>query len=399
MGSFHTAIQRAAGLAALGLLGTAFCCMVRLQRADWLFIKGDTASLRQAVQLAPDTAEYSSGLAQAEPNRAVDILEHAIALNSFNASLQLELGLAREQQGDFAGAEASLLRSVRLDTGFGPRWALSDFYFHRRDANRFWPAVKDALTVSYGDVSAEFRNCWALSDDPRIILDRGIPNRPPILRSYLDFLLSEGRLDAAKPVADRILAHADRESTTSLLNYCDRMLAAGSLDAALDAWNGLARRKLIPYPELGANGELLVNGDFRNPVLGHGFDWQLSIPEGIYREEPGLTLHFSGRQPENVSIASQYVPLLPHRRYILTIRYRTVGLGPESGLTCTLASACARLAGSKSDLTQSVVFEAPDDRSLGRLTLSYRRSPGTLRIEGSLTVERISLALVREIAR
>jgi tetratricopeptide (TPR) repeat protein len=396
---------RVAGLAALGLLGTALYWTVRLERADWLFVKGDAPSIRQAIRLAPGNAEYYSFLAQAEPDRAVEILKEGVALNPLDSSLRLELGLAAQQQGDFPNAEINMLDAMRLDTGFGPRWALSDFYFQRRDAERFWPVVRAALAMSYGDVSAQFRNCRALASDPQTILERAIPDRPAVWRKYLDFLLAEGPLDAADPVADKVLASADNDAVPSLLNYCDKVLAKGRGDEALLVWNGLARRKLIPYPELAAGaGEIPVNGDFR-AELGHGFDWQFSAPDGIYANRTlppsGLILSFSGQQSENTGILSQYVPLLPHRRYVLKVRYRVSGIGAESGLMCTLVlpdgqdalNGRGLLPGGEGNLEQTLPFQSADRATLGRLVFGYHRMLGTTRIEGSLTLQDFALTL------
>ena len=402
-------VYRVTGLAALGLLGTALYWTVRLEHADWLFVKGDAASIREAIRLAPGNAEYYSSLAQADPDNAVPILKEGVALNPLDACLRLELGLAAQQQGDFPDAESNLLDAARLDTGFGPRWALSDFYFERRNAEKFWPVVKAALAVSYGDVSAQFRHCRALARDPQTILERAIPDRPSVWRQYLDFLLAEGPLDVADPVADKVLAHADRDAVPSLLKYCDRALARGRGDRALLMWNGLAQRKLIPYPELAAGageipGDIPVNGDFRRVELGHGFDWQFSAPDGIYANRTlppsGLILSFSGKQPENTEILSQYVPLQPQRRYILKVRYRASGIGAESGLMCTLAiengqdalNGRGLLPGGEGDLEQSIPFQS-DGATLGRLIFGYHRMLGTTRIEGSVTLQDFALTL------
>jgi hypothetical protein len=311
-------------VALLALLATALYWTVRLQYADWLFVKGDAPSIRRALLLEPGNAEYASALAQADPAHAAAILQQAVARNPRNASLHLELGLAQERGGDFPAAEASLLLAAHLDTGFAPRWALSDFYFHRRDTAKFWPAVHAALSVSYGDVSAQFRNCWALSSDPQIILARAIPDRTDVRRSYLDFLLAGNRLDAALPV-----------------------------------WNGLAPHQLVP-------------------------EWTLSLPEGIYQDGAALTFHFSGRQPEETEILSRYLPVLPHRRYILRAGYRTSGIPAPSGLVW-------RLFDTQVPLEQSAVFQSPDRATLGRLVLAYRRLPGATRIEGTLTLLNLTL--------
>ena len=87
-------IWRAAGLAALVLLATALYWTVRLARADWLFLKGNPQSIQQAIRLATGNPDYYSGWAQAEPDRAVDVLEKAVALNPIDSSLWIELGLA-----------------------------------------------------------------------------------------------------------------------------------------------------------------------------------------------------------------------------------------------------------------------------------------------------------------
>jgi tetratricopeptide (TPR) repeat protein len=379
--------HRITGLLSLALLVPALYWTVRLEHADRLFVKGDPASIRQAVSLAPGNAEYASLLAQVEPDRADSFFKAAIALNPRDASLRVELGLAAEQRGDFRDAEASLLEAMRLDGGFGPRWALSDFYFHRHDAEKFWPVTKAALAKSSGDVSDQFRNCWALSADAQTILERAIPDRPAVLRKYLDFLLGEGKLDAAEPVAVRVLASADNEAVPSLLNYCDRMLNKWRGEEALVVWNGLAKRKLAVQS-------------------GRGFDWQIATPEGIQadRTATGLIVNFSGEQTESVELLAQFVPLLRHRRYILTVRYRVAGIGAESGLFSVLQSADGRdllrgrglLPGGDGIMERNFPLETPDDVTLGHLVLGYRRALGTTRIEGTLTLEKLALTPVGE---
>jgi tetratricopeptide (TPR) repeat protein len=375
-------VYRITGLASLALLLPALYWTVRLEHADWLFVKGDAASVRQAVRLSPGNAEYATSLAQAEPDRAEPILKEAAAYNPRDASLRVELGLAAEQRGDFRDAEASLLEATRLDTGFGPRWALSDFYLHRGDASKFWPVTKAALAASSGDVSEQFRNCWALTSDAQTIMERAIPDRPAVLRKYLDFLVAAGKLEAAEPVAVRVLATADREAVPSLVNYCDRMLEMWRGEQAMLVWNGLAQRKLAAES-------------------GRGFDWRISTPEGLRadRRAAGLVVNFSGKQPESTEIVSQYVSFVPRRQYRLTVRYRASGIGAESGLRCTVALADGvdlldgrgLLAGGEAEMERDFPFQTPDRATLGRLVLAYRRMLGTTRIEGSLTVEKLAV--------
>ena len=348
-------LSRLTGLASLAAVVCALYWTVRLERADWLFVKGDAASLREATQLVPGNGEYASALAVAEPSRAVEILKDAAARNPLDGGLRVQLGLAEDERGEFLPAEADLIKAGRLDHGFAPRWALGDFYFRRHDTEKFWPVVRDALDVSYGDVSAQFRQCWSLTEDGDFIRDRAIPDRPAVLRQYLDFLVSAERLDAAAPVAVRILARADREAAPALVRYCDSMLAEWRGEEALTIWNGLMERKLIVEP-------------------GHGFDWRIAEAPGIHvaRAGDGWVLRFNGREPESVEILSRYVPLVPGRRY------RVSGCPAESGMQCRLLVADGR------------------DSSLGRLVLSYRRLPGTTRIEGSIIVKELAIEVAEQ---
>jgi tetratricopeptide (TPR) repeat protein len=403
-------IWRAAGLAALVPLATALYWTIRLSRADWLFLNGNPQSIQQAIRLAPGAPDYYSGWAQAEPDRAVDVLEKAVALNPINSSLRIELGLAAEEKGDFRKAEASLLEAMRLDTSFAPRWALSDFYLHRRDAEKFWPVVKAALTISYGDVSAQFRNCWSLSQDAPTILERAIPDRQKVLREYLEFLIREKRMEAAARVAELVLARAGAEDTATLLNYGDYLLEAGQSRPALAVWNELNERKLLPYAPLAPEmGRSLTNGDFATPNVNAGFDWRFTPPEGIYLERvgnpPAVFVSFTGQQPEDCEILSQYVPVLPKREYVLSVRYRATGIPAESGPLCRvlrgnggdlLHEGGLLPGGSEGDTDRAFRFATPADTTLVLLVFGYKRMRGTVRIEGSVILREFKLTLEPE---
>ena len=193
--------------------------------------------------------------------------------------------MAAEQQGDFRKAEASLFEAPRLDTGFAPRWALSDFYFRRRDAEKFWPGgesrVGHVIRRRFGPVP----QCWTLSSDAQTILKRAIPDRPAVLRQYLDFLLNERRLDAAEPVADKVLARADEGCLTvpaaTIATICSRQVATSM---PVIVWNGLSEAQVdsLCGTRPGRGEDAPVNGDFRLPGPGRpDSTGEVSSPDGI----------------------------------------------------------------------------------------------------------------------
>lgn len=398
-------VWRAGGLGVAVALVAALYWTVRLARADWAYQEGNRNAIRRAVRLAPTNPDYYSAWAQIEPEQAIMALERAVELNAASAGLRVQLALAAEATGDFRKAEANLLEAVRLDRTFAPRWMLSEYYFRRRDAAKFWPAVKAALATSYDDVTPLFAECWDLSTDGETILRRAIPKRQDIIRQYLVFLVGSNRIKDAAPLAGKLLAGSDKAALPELLRYCDHLLEEGRRDDALGIWNGLSQRKLIPYHALSpGSGNLVTNAAFSIPSLEAGFDWRFSSPAGIFVDRvgqpPEIHLGFSGKQAENCEILSQYVPVEPRRTYELSVEYRTAGIETASGLMCRV------LAGTGNDLLQGggvlpggseqarqirFRFAVPDRTPLVRLALGYRRIAGTTRIEGSVVLHSLAV--------
>ena len=384
---------------------TALYWTARVALSDWVFLEWNAQAIRRAVRLAPGNAEYYAGWAEIEPDRAVAALETAVALNPASSVLRIELGRAAEEKGDYPKAEASLLRAVEMNNDFAPRWVLSDFYFHRRDARRFWPAVRAALATSYDDVSPLFQNCWALSSDPRTILEKAIPDRPDVLRQYLVYLLGEKRMEAAEPVAAKVLAKPDKDAAGALLSYCDQLLEAGRGEPAVAVWNGLSKQGLIPYQAVSVEAGKLTNGDFGMPSVGACFDWRFSSPDGVeigrVGKPPVVYIRLSGNQAQSLDLLSQYVPLLPERDYELSVEYRATGMQEQSGLMCRLVprgggdllGGTGLLPGGDQVERDGVFrFRTGADTTLAHLVLGYRRIEGTVRSEGSVMLRGMELS-------
>ena len=316
--------QRITGLASLALLVPALYWTVRLEHADWLFIKGGAPSIEEAIRLAPGTADYYSSLAQADPVRAVSILKEGAALNPLDASLRLELGLAAEQEGDFPAAEANLLEATRLDTGFGPRWALSDFYFYRHEAEKFWPVTKAALAISYGDITAQFRHCWAFTADPTPSSSGLFPTVPQFYGSIWIFYdrgpdrwPDRGKDRWTARGMDRCRRAGRRQATR------ERRSSGGAVAAELLRPHAgqMARRGSPPRLERAGERKLVGYPDLRQPGSGHGFDGEISPAEGIHanRSADGLILRFSGNNLKTSKFEPLYA-VAAHRQYVLAVR-------------------------------------------------------------------------------
>jgi hypothetical protein len=194
------------------------------------------------------------------------------------------------------------------------------------------------------------------------------------------------------------------------MRYCDRLLEAGRGPEALAVWNTVAERKLIPYAPLSPeSGRSLTNPAFGTPSIGVGFDWRILPAAGIdvnrLGEPEGIDIGFSGKQAERCDILSQYVPLAPRREYVLSVRYRVVGIDTESGLTCRLLEGdneadllenSGSMPGGAAESVRSFRFTTPSRVSLARLVFGYRRAIGTTRIDGSVQLRGFALSFAPE---
>lgn len=363
-------------------------------------------TVARAVRLAPGDADFRLRLANAREAAGADpipALEAAAALDPGNAAVWMRLGLAAELHGDFATAGRCLLEAARVSRQFEPSWTLANYYCRRNDPAHFWPWVRAALDMAYGDFNPVFELCWNMSRDGGQILARAIPERRAILNPYLWYLLQKNRLDAAAPVAAKLAALATPDDQAALLAWCDRRLEAGAVAAALEVWNTMCARRLLPYPPLDAGGAPLTDPGFASAPLGGGFGWRrpalAGVASGRHPAPAYVWFSWNGKQPESCEPLAQLMPLAPGARYRLRFEYRTNDIPLESGLRWRVfdSRTNADLAAGSPWLSSpdwkrdEFSFAATADTMLARLALTYQRLPGATRIEGSLDLRRLSL--------
>jgi tetratricopeptide (TPR) repeat protein len=410
---------RIAATATILILMIAAAGSVLFAWSDLLRSSGDLSEIQHSIQLTPiDTRPM---LREAAFRAAVDplgkedekILQRATTLNPRDAEAWMALGLKAEMQGNLPLAEKDLLHAADLDHTFKPAWTLANFYVRSGDDEKFWhwiricidlvePRNAEILTF---DPRPMFALCWNVTDNANQIFERAIPRKHFILRSYLTFLASASRFDAALPVARELFPMAEKVDFDVLINLCNSMITLNNPSAAIEIWNAMIQRKLLSYAELNpAAGISLTNGDLRVVPARQGFDWRFIRPGGIYETYSGdpsfVRLDFDGDEPEHCDVLSQVVPLVPGRRYRLEYRYETTGLpAPVTGLRWAVAPTgfgdiTAREEGGKPGETSSFEFTAPLDKSLVNLGMKYDRAPGTVKIKGSFKLSRADLRML-----
>jgi len=378
---------------------------LRLAWADHLSRAAGAETVARAVRLSPGDADFRLKLAAAQQAAGADptaALQAAAALDPGNAEAWAWLGVAAEMRGDLRAAESGLLEAARASHQFAPRWALANYYFRRGDPAHFWPWARASLLMGYGDLRPVFRLCWDMSQDGGLIFERAIPARREVLDAYVWFLVQQGQLAASEPAAMKLAALDTTENQPTLVAWCDRQLAAGAVPPALEVWNTLCARHLLPYTPLDPDRAPLTDGGFRVVSVGGGFAWRQAPASGVSIGRNGspryLWVAFSGDQPETCTPLLQFVPVTPGAHYSLRFEYRTSELPPASGLRWSVFDARTG-----SDLaTASPWLSNPDWKpaelhftapaaGLVRLTLTCQRLPGATRIEGSLGLRQLTL--------
>ncbi len=293
------ALRRLARLACLAALAAGCYWSVRLAWADHLFRRDSESAVARAVELIPGNAEYHARLAalRQEAGRDAAAIDSefraAVNANPRMAGAWIALGLRAETAGDMGPAEAALARAAAADHTYTPLWTLANFYFRRDDRDKFWPVTRQALTA--GDVTAHdpvplFRLCWKLSRNPATVLERAIPDVAAVQSRYLAFLVRENLAQVAEPVTQRVVALGGERDLDAVLDYCDRLIAAGDAEHAIHAWNALCWRTLHSYRPLAPLTTAgLTNGDFAAAPVQHGFDWRVPAVPGVEVERGGAT--------------------------------------------------------------------------------------------------------------
>ena len=390
--------MRATGIiataAALAGLSAAAGWSLRVAWADFLAQQETLEATQEALRWTPDQAAYyfRLGVLTADPARSIAALERAVALNPWDAGSWIELGLRLEADGKVDRAEQCLLRAAEADHQYLPRWTLTNFYFRRNDAEKFWTWSKSSAEMVYGDATPLFRLCGQLTEDGDLIERIGI-ERPEVRANYVSYLIDRGRTDVILPAVRKVLQGNREVDVPMMMAACDRLLDSKRVEEAMEVWNHLAERHRIPFGVVSGTGATLTNGTFSTAPTSHGFDWRLPATDGVSASSeeppPGLRLTFSGQQPESCEVLAQFVPVREKTAYELKFAYRTPGIRPGTGLRWRVidASSGGALAegeslSSEEEQAGVVSFRTPTGCRLARIALEYKRTAGTTRITG-----------------
>jgi hypothetical protein len=370
--------------------------------AEKLASRSALVSLDRAVQLAPGNATYwmrRAELHDQEGMNSTEDLQQARKQCPLDAAVLIELAIDAESRGDLRSAEELLLEAAQRSQLFQPRWTLANFYFRQNNITHFWQWTRKALELAPSNPLALFRLCWLSARNPEEI-ENALPHFRSVRRDYVNFLVSDGHLDAAATAVMGLLAGVQTADRDVLLDLCDRFLNQRMLKPALATWNALAQARLIPLePLCPRDGLSLTNGSFTIQGFKRGFNWRLDNGRGVAATfGSGIAIvHFGGTQPEIGEAMYQYVPVMPDWSYKLQLQYRAEGIGEYSALRWRVLTensdelAIVHTPQTSGWRNAEVHFRVPAGVELVRITLDYTRAPGTIHAQGELLFRAVQL--------
>ena len=339
----------AVALAGLAVFLSLTVWIARTCLADHVADDPTVKNLERATHLDPGNSKYHLRLARLaqysledmNPELAMVQLNEAARLNPRDPQPWLELSAAQGFQGDVAASEASLRRADSLAPNLPPvQWVIGNFFLLQGNTDEAFRHFKTVLagTPQYNKIL--FSTAWKATDDGEKILRELIPEKVGTEIDYLYYLLVQQQYAETEAVWKRIAASSEPFPPARAAGYIDLLITTQRPDEAALVWNDLQRMGVINPTYQARGGNLLVNGDFEEPLLKMGFDWRIGTHEGIYVGLDGSTFHspshsilitYSGNENVNLRHIFQFVRVSPGRPYRLTGFLKTEGITTDSG--------------------------------------------------------------------
>ena len=372
--------------------------------SDLEFRVGSRVAVETAARLSPGNATYLAQRAVLTESRdeSIQSLEAAVRKNPYYSWAWIQLGLEAESQGHREIAEKDLLLAAATDHGLSPRWALCGYYLRTTAKDRFWEWCRQAIVADPGDARAEFRLCFRMDPNVRTILDRAVPSDTTSRHKFLKFVIDEQQartVDLAE--VPSLLGDARKDDLPALTSYLDRMITPDTIDRTLLVWNSMCQQRLVPFDSIidGKSENRITNPMFSTYPSGVGFDWRLTTADWLASEiadNHSLVLRLSGRQPEELQLLSQLVPVQRGRRYEFHFRSQFSKPLESSGLRWVVHARSASgetLASSGIPGDAEIQFLNFSSAGNGLIVvgLEYQRPRGVARQPEDVTVSDLSL--------
>lgn len=280
-------------------------------------------------------------LAAPDPRQAILYFHQAAQIDPRSAETWLDLAAAYEEAGEPAHAQNAYQRAeAAYPISADVAWRYGSFLLRARDASRACPQLRKALTIQPSLAMSAVSEYWQLDPNIAPLLDSILPADARDYVAALNFFLSQGALDPALAVWNRLAASGLRVPMPDALPLVAFLIAQNRLPAAERVWSQALSASDWPR-DPAANASLVFNGGFERDSAGAGFDWR-EIPAPGFRfafdrqvfhsGSRSLRVAFDGTANLDFANLAEYVPVEPRTPYRFTAWLRTAQISTDSGI-------------------------------------------------------------------
>jgi tetratricopeptide (TPR) repeat protein len=324
-------------LIACFLAGTLYLALVSLQYlAFQLSKRADLGSLRMAVRLQPENADYRFQLGEyyfwtQRLAEEADSYRTAAELNPHEAEYWTSLAAADDLLGFARERREALQNALEVDPK-NPRvaWAAGNFFLTEGDVDAGLKEFRMVLENSPVLAGPALELCWQKRPDVDSLLRDAIPPKSDNYSAFLGFLMSKGDDDSAAKVWGRMAGLHQPVTLGVVFDYVRYLIARNQPVQAGMVWEQATDlSNLKNYQPSSEN--LIANANFSFPILNGGFDWSyekrsdvtLALdPTEAHLGSPSLLISYDSRGLDDSGIG-QLVSVEPGTRYQFSAYFKT----------------------------------------------------------------------------
>jgi hypothetical protein len=296
----------------------------------------DPAVYERAIQYDPQNAAYHFRLAQLYNSTAfLDVARAraeyrtAVNLNPLRTSYWLEFSKFNEAEGDTEGARDAMQKALEADPQYAQtHWAAANLSIRQGDLTAADRHLRQTVDHDAAYTAQALDLAWRFYEDPEKVLATHIPDTKATNLTTLNYFIGAANDRGAALTWQRL-----RQFQTlpqERFSYVDYLISQGKVDAA---W------RVFVFPD---NGSAFYNGGFETEALNGGFDWRVSstYDASVRRDTSAakeglasLSVTFSGK--ENIDFGGQvwhWVPAAKGKAYELSFWMRTEGITTNEGM-------------------------------------------------------------------
>jgi len=323
---------------------------IRNGRAAYAFGLDTRAGYERAVQLEPNDSRnwyflgrsYLYDFEQPDPERAIQALRRAVALDPYSVEAWLDLAIAYDGEGDPQQARAAYLSAKHIyPLSADASWSFGNFLLRQNEPDAAFVEIRRAVELEPRRAAEAFMRASRVEPDAGVLLDKAIPRSAEDYLAVLKALADSDNLDSARVVWNRLLALNQKVPLREMVGYIELLFRRKQGHEARQAWMQAVSIMQDPPPP-DPPGSLVWDGGFESAYAGGGFAWRFQASSrdtqiALDRSEKhsgaqSLRILFAGRENLNFSDGCNYIAPEPGRKYLLTAWVKTQSLTSSEGI-------------------------------------------------------------------